>query len=460
MSLSESPLTAATTLDVRLSESNPSAMQLIFSRLRRIAGGREVWALADQAVVSGTNFITNIVLARTLGIRGFGVFALAWMAVLFLNSLQSAVIVAPMMSVAPKTSEQNRPSYFGATVVHQLCFGALCGLAIYLAAFVSSVYFHDQTIRRLAFPLSAAAFAYLSQDFFRRYLFVTGQTGRAFANDVLSYLPQVLGLILLAWLGHLTTSGAFWIIAITSCFGVVAGMLWLERITIKTSAIRAVASQHWKLSRWLAPSAIMEWMSNNLFVAVSPIYFGAMVAGILRASSNIVGGAHIWFLGLDNVVPVEASRTLHREGIDAMLRYIKRILLRWGAVTAIFVLVVGIAPSFWLHLLYGPQYAAYGYLLRIYGLLYLLVFLGGPLRAALQALEFTKPIFWSYTIMTVFSFIFAAPFSKWFGVQGVIFGSIATQIIYQSILTGSLIARVKHIKRQVTNDRAELLVDR
>jgi O-antigen/teichoic acid export membrane protein len=204
----------------------------------------------------------------------------------------------------------------------------------------------------------------------------------------------------------------------------------------------------------------MEWMSNNLFVAVSPIYFGVTVAGILRASANIVGGAHIWFLGLDNVVPVEASRTLHREGIDAMLRYIKRILLRWGAVTALFVLIVGAAPSFWLHLLYGPQYTAYGYLLRIYGVLYLLVFLGGPLRAALQALEFTKPIFSSYTAMTVFSFMFAAPFSKWFGVQGVIFGSIATQIIYQSILTSSLVARVRHIKRQVTKDRVELFVDR
>jgi O-antigen/teichoic acid export membrane protein len=459
MSLSESPLTAASTLEVRLHESKPSATQLIFSRLRRITGGREVWALADQAVVSGTNFITNIVLARTLGIKGFGVFALAWMAVLFLNNLQSAIVVAPMMSVGPKTPEQNRPSYFGATAVHQLCFATLCGLAIWLATYVSSIYFHDLTIRQLAFPLSVAAFAYLSQDFFRRYLFVTGQTGRAFTNDLLSYLPQVLGLILLAWLGHLTTARAFWIIALTSCFGIVAGLLWLERITISTSAIRTVASQHWKLSRWLAPSAIMEWMSNNLFVAVSPIYFGVTVAGILRAASNIVGGAHIWFLGLDNVVPAEASRTLHREGIDAMLGYVKRVLWRWGAVTTLFVLIVGAVPSFWLHLLYGPQYAAYGYLLRIYGLLYLLVFLGGPLRAALQALEFTKPIFWSYTVMTVFSFIFAAPFSKWFGVQGVIFGSIATQIIYQSILTGSLVARVRHVRRQVTKDRAELLAD-
>jgi len=31
--------------------------------------GREIWALSDQAVVSGTNFLTNVMLARYMGLR-------------------------------------------------------------------------------------------------------------------------------------------------------------------------------------------------------------------------------------------------------------------------------------------------------------------------------------------------------------------------------------------------------
>ena len=49
---------------------------------------REAWALGDQALVSGMNFMTNVLLARLLGMKEFGIFTLAWMAVLFFNSLQ------------------------------------------------------------------------------------------------------------------------------------------------------------------------------------------------------------------------------------------------------------------------------------------------------------------------------------------------------------------------------------
>jgi len=47
-------------------------------------------------------------------LREFGVFTLAWMSVLFVNSLQSALIVAPMMGIGPKQEERTGPATFGA----------------------------------------------------------------------------------------------------------------------------------------------------------------------------------------------------------------------------------------------------------------------------------------------------------------------------------------------------------
>ena len=46
------------------------------------------WVLADQALVSGVNFLNGILLARWLGITAYGTFALIWMAVLVASSLQ------------------------------------------------------------------------------------------------------------------------------------------------------------------------------------------------------------------------------------------------------------------------------------------------------------------------------------------------------------------------------------
>ena len=81
------------------------------------------WALADQTMVSGVNFLTGILLARYLGLEEFGRFTLAWMAVLFVNSLQSGLIVQPMMSIGPKQAEDETSAYYGAVVAQQLAAG-------------------------------------------------------------------------------------------------------------------------------------------------------------------------------------------------------------------------------------------------------------------------------------------------------------------------------------------------
>ena len=65
------------------------------------------WALIDQAVVSGGNFITTLFIARGLGIDEFGRFTLAWMVVLFTASLHAASIAAPMMAIGPKQEPED-----------------------------------------------------------------------------------------------------------------------------------------------------------------------------------------------------------------------------------------------------------------------------------------------------------------------------------------------------------------
>jgi hypothetical protein len=77
--------------------------------------------------------------------------------------------------------------------------------------------------------------------------------------------------------------------------------------------------------------------------------------------------------------------------------------------------------------------AQYGYILRLYALLYVIIFVGGPLRAGLQALEFTVPIFWSYLAMTAFAFAFAVPMAKWLGLSGSLLGLIGRRFCFKAL---------------------------
>jgi O-antigen/teichoic acid export membrane protein len=413
--------------------------------LLRVLPKREIWALTDQGIVSGTNFLTNVMLARFMGLREFGVFALAWMAVLFANSLQGALIVSPMMSIGPKQEEKDRPSYFGVVVLHELILVLLCFVLVFGAVKIGSNFFWHSDLQQLALPLAVSAFAYQMQDFLRRYFFATRQSRRALADDALSYLTQLPLLLLLHATGRLNSATALWVMAATSLLGLVPGLLWMEPLQFNREWIRTVSLRHWKISRWLGASSLLQWTSSNLFLLAAPVYYGAAAAGVLRASQNLMGATHLWFQGLDNVVPAETARRFRQGGVRAMLAYTRSILIKWGGLTLLFAIGIAVAPGFWLKLLYGVQMVQYGYVLRLYALLYVIVFIGGPLRAALQAIEFTVPIFWSYLAMTVFAFVFAVPLAKWLALSGSLIGLIGAQILFQGIVAVALFQRATHM---------------
>jgi len=434
------------------SETGRSAYgSLAFTRLlRQVANGKTSIALLDQALVSGANFATNILLARAFGLRDYGVYSLAWLSVLFANSLQYALIVTPMMSVGPKQGLDERPAYFGAVLLHELIFALVAALTELAAVMISPRFFPQWHIGRLAIPLSTATFAYLLQEFLRRYFFCMGKRHLALTSDVISYLFQVP---LIYWIIRRpppTISLALWCVAATSFLGFLPLMNWFGPVLIDTSSVLRVWKRHWKMARWLAPSAFMQWGAGNLFLMSAPFYYGAAAAAILRASQNIVAVAHVWFLGLDNVIPVEAARQMRAAGPDGMLKYIKRVSIQWGGVTLLFTMLIGLFPHFWLHLAYGSKYSLDGYVLRLYALLYLIIFMALPLRAGLLALEYTMPIFWAYPIMIAFSIALAGPFARRLGLTGVLLGMCFTQLISQAVVGGSLLIRIKRVRREIS----------
>lgn len=410
---------------------------------------REFAAIVDQAVVSATNFLTSALIARFEGLELFGVFALAWIAVLFANSLQLALVISPMMSLGQKQERKQRPFYYGAVALQALVFGTLCAILVLVCVRLSGALIPRWGISGIALPLACVTFANLLQDFVRRYFFSTHRARLALYNDILSYLTQLPLLWVLHLRHRLDVGNTLWSIFATSLIGIVVGLFWIRELHFSVASVKVALRNNWKFSRWLIPAAMMQWTSGNLFVVCAPIYYGAAAAGILRGAQNIVGVAHIWFLGLDNVVPAEAARQMHEGGVSAMLGYIRNVVLRWGSLTALFAGCVALAPEFWLRLVYGGALRGHGDILQLYALLYVMVFVNGPLRSGLQALEFTKPVFWSYLAMTLFAVLFAAPFSRWLGVKGAILGIIGTQFIFQSILVVSFMVRAKKVGREM-----------
>jgi len=139
--------------------------------LKQLFFGYAPLVLADQAMVSGVNFLVGILLARLLGVAEYGRFVLAFSAVLFLNSIQMSLILSPMMVLDEKKDQDEQPAYFGAVLLQQFCCALFSVILILGGGFVLVQLVPKWQVGNLLLPLAAVAVGFQTQDFFRHYCF-------------------------------------------------------------------------------------------------------------------------------------------------------------------------------------------------------------------------------------------------------------------------------------------------
>lgn len=147
------------------------------------------WALADQVIVSGFNFLTSLLLARILGIEEFGRYALAWTVVLFVQGIQYSTISSTMLSIGPKHDPPAARAYFGAIFVHQAIFGFLSTVLTWLGVNLAAPLFSRFNARQRR----AAARTYgieLSNPRFPSPLFLFRRTSKDQLGDRYNSLPR------------------------------------------------------------------------------------------------------------------------------------------------------------------------------------------------------------------------------------------------------------------------------
>src|SRR5271170_1049578 len=402
-----------------------------------------LFALTDQAIVSGSNFLTTMILARGLSLAEFGKYSLLWMFILFGANIQMASIIAPMMSIGPIQRRMSERSYLGSILSFQIVFAAAFTLLI--AVGIGVLQFTGIPIDRAwIVPVMIANAAYQLQDFTRRVFFYRKRVVTALCGDSISYIGQLL----LTWaclrFHMLSITTVLWVNALTSILAIGVALPRMPVPIVRMKILRLALIRNWQSARYILAATLLQWTSGNLFVLMAPLFVGVSVVGAMRACQSIMNTTNIWMQGLENSLPSEASRILIASGRAGLRRYILRSLGILGGFTAIIALIIGVAPEFWLSLIYGPHLKGYGFVLRAYGVVAFLIMLTLPLRAGLRSLENTKPIFVGYIITTVYSVISAPLLSRHFGLKGILVGIIGTQLLLIPVLNFSLQRTLSH----------------
>lgn len=410
------------------------------SAVRRIRSRIPGWVssgmvpVADQALVSAVNFLTGIVVARAVGVAGFGAFSLAWMVVLFVANLQYALVSAPMMSIGPKQDPAGTGHYFGAVFLQQGGFALLSMLAVAAGAATIAATVPSWGIDDLLAPMTAATAAYQTQDFLRRYFFTRGRAATALLIDGIGYAGQIAGLVAAAYWLELTAANALWITAAAFAVAAAMGGALTGPLSWRSGQFGAVLQRHWRFAGWLGVSSLLQWTTAHLYFFVAGALFGATAVGALRAANTLLGLTNVLRLALHNVAPVRAAEHFARDGSAALARYVARIGRIGGWATAAIVLVLAAAPEFWLGILFGIEFAPYGWLVRWYAAAYFLMFVMVVLSAALRATERTRVIFLAHLAAAIVLAVTMQPLFDRFGITGAAIGAVLVQTVTVAVL--------------------------
>lgn len=278
----------------------------------RALAGRLSWGLADQAVSSLTNFAVGVVVARELGVAGFGVFTLVWVTHGVLLNVSRGLATDPLVvrHSGPPGARWREAS--ARAIGTALAVGVLAGALILVGGLVAG-----GAVGSAFAALGVVLPAMLVQDGWRFTFFAAGLGRKAFGNDLVWAAAMVPALAIAA--NERDVAGFVLAWGGAAVFAAACGW-WQSGTVPRPRAARAWLTAHRDLGyRYLA-----ENVANSGAAQLRTYGIGAIVGlagvGALRGAELLLGPFLALLMGIGLVAVPEAARALRR-GRPTLLRF-------------------------------------------------------------------------------------------------------------------------------------------
>ncbi len=353
--------------------------------------GSGTWAVADQALYAGTNFVLNVALARALTPEAYGAFTTAFIAFLLLGAVHGGLLVEPVLVFGAGRFSSRRADYLRWAVRTHAALASAIALVLGGAGAIASM----AGLPGLGAALVGFAFAQagiLLHWLLRRACHLAARPEWAAGSGVLYLVLVGAGLLGLDASGSLSALSAALLMGAAS---LVASALLAIRLDVGRGAPSArldvaAGGAHRGYGRYAALSGILEWGQGALPFLVVPALAGLEGAAQLRAVYNLAMPA----LQAGCAVTVMIVPTLVAARVRGVMAPTARraaAKLATGAVA--YGLLVGFLGGYAIDWLYGGAYTAGPEVRWALATLPLASVLAGLLAATLRAQERPGAVF-------------------------------------------------------------------
>ena len=340
-------------------------------------------SLADQAAVSGTNFLSGVVIGRACSEAEFGRYGMALAAMLVLTEVGNALVGTPHQVMYPRLAAANRPRFNGATLWHAVGLAALVATGFLAAGAVAG-----GSTGSVLLALSVAAAAVLVRYYARLFSFTVLRPAAALVLDGTVCVLQLGGLIVLWRAGRLTPASALLVIAAANGLALSAWLLArrgdFARVTPRDAA--GDLRRTWPLARWVFFSGLLWTLGMHTYPWLVGGLRGEAAAGAWAACFGIGALANPLMMGVQNLVgPAVAHEHAKDAGPAAFRRFVMLATVGFALAMVPFVAAAAVFGEVFLKLYGEGKYAGYGPVVALLAASTVAHALGFPSSRALMA---------------------------------------------------------------------------
>ena len=416
--------------------------------------GKTSWAFLDQALVSGTNFLSNILLAKYLGIEEFGVYVIIVLGMLLFTLIFQSLVTVPMMNITPKVSLKNE--YLKVVKIQSIGFSLLLSLLAFLMINLSWIFNKNWDLSDYSLLITLLIFVTLNQDFVRRYFYVKETPKLSFFSDVLRNSLFLGGTTVLFLFYDITLRKTLLILTIANLLGVIPFYAIYKNLKVNVENFKVHFFRNWMFSKWLLASSIIQWVSDNTFMLGAGAFLGATAVGAQKAAQSLFGITHIFFHALDNIVPLKIATYIKNNDRTSIVKYIVRLTFIGLLVVGVFTLLFLVFKNTLFETIFNKDYLPYTYLLYYIAIFYISLALTNPIVYLIKATENTKVLFLAQAIISMLFLGIVKLITDKYGVLAQPISSILYQIIFISVILIYFKSNVINIIHKVIDKTKQL----
>lgn len=390
-------------------------------------------AVVDYGLISGSNFLLGILLARWLSPREYGAYALSFSFFILAGFLYQTLLLEPLSVFSGTTFRENLRGYLKTTLwIHWALSLVMC-LILAIAAGVTSQIGHSHLLAVALAGMTIATPFILMHGLGRRSFYLTMSPGPAAFASVFYCVLVVGGVYLVFRLGWLSSFTAFLIMGLGALVSSVIMVFQLNRTLAPATGrpkLRATCGKHWEYGRWALATCVVGWIPNYVYLPLVSSFSGMAAAGELRALMNLAAPVLQTYAALSMLFLPYAARIQSEKGRSDASSLNRRLAVLFvaGSVAYWAVLIPLKQPLF--HFLYGGKYMESAYLIPLFALETTIWSASLGPAILLRAMESPRSLFIANGAASAVAVLVGIPATKFFGLPGVIWSMIGANFLY------------------------------